>query len=68
MGLLDKVLLTMKDFTAADPAIRRAIKALEARNNRKLLKQIRIFISQTTYDELIKRGFLKRRKSDNRKN
>ncbi len=68
MGLLDKVLLTMKDFTADDPAIRRAIKNLEKREERRLLQQIRIFISNTTYEELIKKGYLKRRKSDSRKN
>ncbi len=67
MGLLDKVLVTMKDFTAADPVMRRVIKNLEHRKERKLLQQIRIFISNTTYEELIRKGYLKRRKSDNRK-
>ncbi len=67
MGLLDKVLVTMKDFTAADPVMRRVIKNLEQRKERKLLQQIRIFISNTTYEELIRKGYLKRRKSDNRK-
>ncbi len=67
MGLLDKVLVTMKDFTAADPAIRRVIKNLESKRERKLLQQIRIFISNSTYEELIRKGYLKRRRSDNRK-
>ncbi len=67
MGLLDRVLVTMKDFTAADPAIRRVIKNLESRKERKLLRQIRIFISNTTYRELLKKGYLKRRKNDEEK-
>lgn len=67
MGLLDRVLVTMKDFTAADPAIRRAIKNLESRKENKLLKQIRIFISNTTYRELLEKGYLKRRKNDEKK-
>ncbi len=67
MGLLDRVLVTMKDFTAADPAIRRVIKNLESRKERKLLQQIRIFISNTTYRELLKKGYLKRRKNDEEK-
>lgn len=56
MGLLDKTLLTMKTFTAADPAIRRAIKALEAKHERELLRGVKIFISHSTYDELLKKG------------
>jgi len=67
MGLLDRVLVTMKDFTAADPAIRRVIKNLEIRKESKLLKQIRIFISNTTYRELLAKGYLKRRKNDEKK-
>ena len=67
MGLLDKVLLTMKNFTADDPAIRRVIKNLEKRKERNLLKQMRIFMSNTTYEELLQKGYLKRRKNDNRK-
>ncbi len=67
MGLLDKVLVSMKDFTAADPAIRRVIKNLEIKRETALLKQIRIFISNTTYRELLKKGYLKRRKNDEQK-
>ncbi len=64
MGLLDRTLLTMKTFTAADPAIRRAIKSLERSNDKILMKQIKIFISPSTYNELLKKGHLKRRRED----
>ena len=67
MGLLDRVLITMKDFTAEDPAIRRAIKSLEANKEKHLLRQIKIFISKSTYEALVAKGYLKQRRSDRRK-
>ena len=64
MGLLDKTLLTMKTFTGADPAIRRAIKNLEANHERELLRGIKIFISPSAYRDLLEKGYLKRRRED----
>ncbi len=64
MGLLDKTLLTMKTFTGADPAIRRAIKNLDNNHERELLRGIKIFISPSVYSELLKKGYLKRRRED----
>ena len=57
----------MKTFTGADPAIRRALKNLEANHEKELLRGIKIFISPSVYRNLLNKGYLKRRREDTRK-
>ena len=64
MGLLDKSELYIKQFSASDPIIRTVLERLFARKEKTLLDDIHIQMNMDVYNELIKKGYLKRRKSD----
>ena len=64
MGLLDKSELYIKQFSASDPIIRTVLERLYARKEKTLLDDIHIQMNMDVYNELIKKGYFKRRKSD----
>ena len=64
MGLLNKSDLYTKQFSASDPAIRAAMQKLFARKDISLLENIHIQMNTDVYNELLKRGYINRRKSD----
>ena len=64
MGLLDKSELYIKQFSASDPIIRTVLERLFARKEKTLLDDIHIQMNMDVYNELIKKGYFKRRKSD----
>ena len=64
MGLLDKSELYIKQFSASDPIIRTVLERLFARKEKKLLGNIYIQMNIEVYNELVKKGYFKRRKSD----
>lgn len=64
MGLLNKSELYTKQFSASDPIIRTVLERLFARKEKKLLENIHIQMNTEIYNELIKKGYFKRRKSD----
>ena len=64
MGLLDKSELYIKQFSASDPVIRTVLKRLTARKEKTLLNNIHIQMNVDIYNELVKKGYFKRRKSD----
>jgi len=64
MGLLDKSELYIKQFSASDPIIRTVLERLFARKEKKLLGNIYIQMNTEVYNELVKKGYFKRRKSD----
>lgn len=64
MGLLNKSELYTKQFSASDPIIRTVLERLFARKEKSLLKNIHIQMNTDVYNELIKKGYFKRRKSD----
>ncbi len=64
MGLLNKSELYTKQFSASDPIIKTVMERLFARKEKSLLDNIHIQMNIDVYDELIKKGYFKRRKSD----
>lgn len=64
MGLLNKSELYIKQFSASDPIIRTVLERLFARKEKSLLDNIQIQMNTEVYNELIKKGYFKRRKSD----
>jgi len=64
MGLLNKSELYIKQFSASDPMIRTVLERLFARKEKKILDSIQIQMNADIYNELIKKGYFKRRKSD----
>ena len=64
MGLLNKSELYIKQFSASDPIIKTVLERLFARKEKKLLDNIHIQMNTDIYNELIKKGYFKRRKSD----
>ena len=64
MGLLDKSELYIKQFSASDPIIRTVLERLFARKEKTLLDDIHIQMNIDVYNELVKKGYFKRRKSD----
>ncbi len=64
MGLLNKSELYIKQFSASDPIIRTVMERLFARKEKKLLDNIHIQMNTEVYNELVKKGYFKRRKSD----
>ena len=64
MGLLDKSELYIKQFSASDPVVRTVLERLFARKEKNLLNSIQIQMNMDVYNELIKKGYFKRRKSD----
>jgi len=64
MGLLNKSELYIKQFSASDPIIRTVMERLFARKEKNLLDNIHIQMNTDIYNELVKKGYFKRRKSD----
>ena len=64
MGLLDKSELYIKQFSASDPIIRTVLERLFARKEKTLLDNIHVQMNMDVYNELVKKGYFKRRKSD----
>ena len=64
MGLLDKSELYVKQFSASDPIIRTVLERLFVRKEKTLLDNIHIQMNMDVYNELVKKGYFKRRKSD----
>jgi len=64
MGLLNKSELYIKQFSASDPIIRTVLERLFARKEKNLLDNIHIQMNIEVYNELVKKGYFKRRKSD----
>ncbi len=64
MGLLDKSELYTKQFSASDPIIKTVMERLFARKEKSLLENIHIQMNTDVYNELVKKGYFKRRKSD----
>ncbi len=64
MGLLNKSELYIKQFSASDPVIRTVLERLFTRKEKKLLDKIHIQMNMEVYNELISKGYFKRRKSD----
>jgi len=64
MGLLNKSELYIKQFSASDPIIRTVLERLFARKEKKLLDNIHIQMNTDVYNELVKKGYFRRRKSD----
>ena len=64
MGLLNKSELYIKQFSASDPIIKTVLERLFARKEKKLLDNIHIQMNAEIYNELVKKGYFKRRKSD----
>ncbi|MDA3938339.1 MAG: hypothetical protein PF693_03385 [Spirochaetia bacterium] len=64
MGLLNKSELYIKQFSASDPIIRTVMERLFARKEKKLLDNIHIQMNTDIYNELVRKGYFKRRKSD----
>lgn len=64
MGLLNKSELYIKQFSASDPVIRTVMERLNARKEKTLLNNINIQMNMEVYNELVKKGYFKRRKSD----
>lgn len=64
MGLLDKSELYIKQFSASDPIIRTVLERLFARKEKDILESIHIQMNMDVYNQLIKKGYFKRRKSD----
>ena len=64
MGLLNKSELYIKQFSASDPIIRTVLERLFARKEKNLLDNIHIQMNIEVYNELVAKGYFKRRKSD----
>jgi len=64
MGLLNKSELYIKQFSASDPIIKTVLERLFARKEKNLLDNIHIQMNTDIYNELVKKGYFKRRKSD----
>ena len=64
MGLLNKSELYIKQFSASDPIIRTVLERLFARKDKNLLNNIHIQMNTDIYNELVTKGYFKRRKSD----
>ena len=64
MGLLNKSELYIKQFSASDPIIKTVLERLFARKEKNLLDNIHIQMNIEVYNELVKKGYFKRRKSD----
>jgi len=64
MGLLNKSELYIKQFSASDPIIRTVLERLFARKEKNLLDNIHIQMNTDVYNELVTKGYFKRRKSD----
>ena len=64
MGLLNKSELYIKQFSASDPIIKTVLERLFARKEKNLLNDIHIQMNTDVYNELVKKGYFKRRKSD----
>ena len=64
MGLLDKSELYIKQFSASDPIIRTVLERLFVRKEKTLLDNIHIQMNMDVYNELVKKGYFRRRKSD----
>ncbi|MCK5673245.1 MAG: hypothetical protein KAH95_07700 [Spirochaetales bacterium] len=61
---MDKSELYTKQFSASDPIIKTVMERLFARKEKSLLENIHIQMNTDVYNELVKKGYFKRRKSD----
>ncbi len=64
MGLLNKSELYIKQFSASDPIIKTVLERLYTRKEKNLLDNIHIQMNTDVYNELVEKGYFKRRKSD----